>query len=235
MMNFTQNAPIRLLTLLCALLLHAQIAATTPSKPIKLESEALAFADGMAIGIGPKDIGLTLKILQLLSDMQTGHKNQQGVRVGLFTFEGNLYNIKELRKIEADIEVELCKVQGTPNAALAKKKAAIKATHREAQLYIENNVLSALEQVNEVRGLIMTLVKESCKKRNRTESLLLAWSACEEGKEAETMRHVFISFKLIDSFVSDLQDFLKDFVYSCPKARAQFMKTVNPNQHKDIQ
>ncbi|HZW61692.1 MAG TPA: hypothetical protein VFF04_05705 [Candidatus Babeliales bacterium] len=210
---------------------------------IFLSSELLAFADGKSIGINAEYIGFILQILRELSKMQEGEKEISGSMRGLFLLNGNWQSIRSLRKIEAELELEWCQLQqhqsdnsATMQRAISEcksKQAAMKHCLYEACEYFVAKILPFNAHARGIRSLTMELIKESCTARSRTDSYLLNWGACEEGKEAETIHRDVTSFQAFDVFLTDLIHFLKDLVYSCPKAREAFKAMVKQKMGQD--
>ena len=187
--------------------LRAQPEKIDPNR-VFLTSPLLAFADGLnGIGINGQYIGWMLQIIRDLTKMHVGEKG-----VGQFTFQGKLYSVKELRALSDD---------RTPE-----KRAQLNSALNEAKQAFITKILPFTEHGRGVQSLIVSLIEESCLKRNRHNCFLTTWGVCPEGKEAELVTKSITSLQGMDDFLNDLINFLKDLVYSCPKGRAQFLEMV---------
>ncbi|HEV2600855.1 MAG TPA: hypothetical protein VGT41_01025 [Candidatus Babeliales bacterium] len=211
-----------------SLIILAMTAATihgiTTAEPTKiiLESEALKFGDGKSFGITGNHIGFTLQVARKLDQLLFGSKNKSGHYTGIFTFRGEPHSIRTLALLEKELLALPNLDQATKND-LANMLIEIKNTFNET-------VLPFIKHTHGIRPMILTLIEESCQKRNRMDSFLFTWGKCREGAEAETINKSFHSVVELDRFVTDLIGFLTDFANSCPKAYKQFVDMVNNKQ-----
>jgi len=84
-----------------------------------------------------------------------------------------------------------------------------------------------LESAAEAITVNMRLIKEWTSKTNRSNSMLLLWGTIDEEKalwEATPAE--------LRQFLLDLQNFLKDLMYSCPKARRKYNEKYIKDTHK---
>jgi hypothetical protein len=149
---------------------------------------------------------------------------------------GDACSIHELQKMEAELEIALSKKNKSD--AFQAKKAAVKQCLDQAIKFFAAKVLPFNDHARGVQKLIIALTEESCSKRNRGDSFLLTWGECPEGKEVEMLTKQMTSVKQFDQFLTDLVNFLKDIIYSCPKARADFLvlvkqKMENNDEHHE--
>jgi hypothetical protein len=180
--------------------------------------------DGKDYGITKNHIGFTWQLLIELQKMQDGAKNTAGVIEGLFFVDGQHYSIKALRQLEAEYEQN-------HQALPAHFVEALEQTKR----HFNNKVLPFLNYAHGLKKIITSLIDESCTLRNRNDSLLRTWGQCEDGKESAMVNTEIKTFKIFDVFITDLIHFLKDFIHSCPKARALFVESVKQKLHHDEQ
>ncbi len=199
-----------------------------------LESELLKFADDKPFGIHAEYIGFMLQIIREINEILDGKKATKGAQPrGIFTLQSAACSIRQLRMIEAEIEAEIAQLTASNDAkkqpkidALLAKKSAIKTCLEEAIKYFAAKILPFNDHARGVQKLIVALIEESCIKRNRKDSFILTWGECPEGKELEVLTKQLVTIKQFDTFLTDLVNFLKDIIYSCPKARASFMALV---------
>lgn len=194
----------------------------TPQTRIILDSEALKFGDGKSFGITGNHIGFTLQVARKLDQLLFGSKNKNGHHTGIFTFRGESHSIRTLALLEKEILASPT-IDQTIKKELAEMLVEIKNTFNET-------VLPFIKHTHGIRPMILTLIEESCQKRNRMDSFLFTWGKCREGAEAETINKSFHSIVDLDVFIVDLISFLLDFSNSCPKAYKQFVDMVNNKQ-----
>lgn len=84
--------------------------------------------------------------------------------------------------------------------------------------------------INQARGTKMFLIlsiEESCKRRQRTNSLLLAWANAPDGHETVLFHNEINTFQGLCDFCNDLTNFLGDLIETCPLAKEQYKKRRN--------
>jgi hypothetical protein len=94
----------------------------------------------------------------------------------------------------------------------------------EAKNNFERMVAQFIDQAKGVQKLLEKLIEESCYRRNRKNSILLTWASCREGHETVIFHTEVQSFKALVEFCHDLENYLVDLMYSCPKAMEQYKK-----------
>jgi len=87
---------------------------------------------------------------------------------------------------------------------------------------LEEMLLKFMDQALRHKNVMVTLIEESCLKRNRPDSLLLDWVQTKEGEETKIFHERVTSFAELEVFCSDLANFLSDLIYSCPKAQEKY-------------
>jgi hypothetical protein len=123
-------------------------------------------------------------------------------------FKGEVYSLKALAELEE---------AGKP-ADKAALKDILKKLKQKFHVVMSLNLQEALG----TKKMVLPLIKESCQKRNRPDSLLIKWGEVKEGREHESLEQNVTSLKIFYVFCTDLLNFLKDIVESCPKARKQY-------------
>lgn len=90
----------------------------------------------------------------------------------------------------------------------------------------ENLVAQFISQASGTKGFLVILISESCLRRHRQNSLLLAWASAPEGHETVLFHNEIVTFKGLSLFCEDLTNFLGDLIESCPIAKAQFKQKL---------
>jgi hypothetical protein len=91
----------------------------------------------------------------------------------------------------------------------------------------EKKVIDFIKDAETFKAAMLTLIQESCQKRNRPHSLLLGWADSERGREMEHFHKTIVSFNDFYWFTNDLINFLSDMIHSCPKGMAQFKELMS--------
>ncbi len=176
--------------------------------PIKLESSILTQIDGLLIGINGETIALIKQYQSQIMNMLLGTRTANG-RVGVYDFDGQKCNVQQLRQLEIE--------QGTNDRFIAFRK--------RIQTDFEHFSEPFKKIVQGVRAIMAILIEESCKKRNRLNSLLYIWAKTDE-KDFELFDLHVKSIKDFEIFLTDLNNFLGDLAHSCPRAQIQFQEQV---------
>lgn len=80
-----------------------------------------------------------------------------------------------------------------------------------------------MEQAHGVKWALAYLIEESCIKRGRWDSFLLKWGGAKETEEIELFNNYMNTCMRLDTFCSDLSNFITDIINSCPKGREQYL------------
>jgi hypothetical protein len=188
---------------LCCGLVHAA--------PIHLQSDIIKQFDGKSIGINGDVITRIKKYQHEIMRLLQGKKNTTGGR-GHYNFEGQFYTIHELRKVEEGMNHTKTHRQAEQfTAALHHMRHDFETVSREFQAAAHGT-----------KPLMAILIDESCKCRNRTDSLLYVWAHTKEENEDFLFDQHIKSIKDFEIFLIDLYNFLEDLAYSCPEANKQF-------------
>lgn len=154
-----------------------------------------------------KDYNLSLK--QTLDP----HITENG-KVGLIWFDGSYRTLKWLREYEKN------------NVATPEYKEALtQACHHFAQFSSDYIV-----EVEAAKGMMVKLIDQWSKLRNKPHTLLLDWSNLE-GAERDALFSTMTSFEVFDIFLCDLLLFLKDLVHNCPKSYQKYQEQMKQNHN----
>lgn len=182
------------------------------SNPVKLESEILADFDGSSIGITGTVIARIKKYQSKIIDILLGTKDHAtGKRHGRYEFENSLVSTQELVKIEENLKVK----SDHSNAQIT---TCLKQMRRD----FESISVEFRPVIHSAKAIMSILIEESCRKRNRIDSLLYVWAQTNEESELELFDKNLKSIKDFEVFLIDLYNFLEDLTFSCPKALKQF-------------
>jgi hypothetical protein len=106
--------------------------------------------------------------------------------------------------------------------AVKEKQNSITLTEREGLAeFIADFVLffePFIITLEPIKKGITPLIEESCQRRNRTKSLLLAWTKAPDGTTQELFRTNMITYRALAELCMDLLNFMEDVLQSCPKA-----------------
>jgi hypothetical protein len=183
----------------------------------QLKNEVIHLLDGIKEAMdGPAIWDIEL-VRWHIRRMQVGKFNKKSRQyTGVYTLKGQQYSIQDLATMEAEAEKN-------NNAELLKKldKIQDQAVH-EFIGYTEQFI----EKTHDTKHLIIQLMNESCKLRNRVDSPILTWTETN-GDEEKIFRKTNKNLQEMNNFFTHLNDFLGDLVESCPKGKAQFKKLLN--------
>ena len=232
------------------LFIYDQARRNSPSS-VFVDLPIVALIDGKSFGINGVAFGLILKVRREIKKRLHGVKSKDGVVVGLYEFEGKKYNLEELAKIEMQHNIdyfsnkeklerdELSYSKEEWNKAkevLEQGYSSRKDRMREVLEWAKDDFISiSSSYVKSARGVkfvVLSMIQESCKKRNIDECFILKWGEEEEGKEGEALKSDIDTFKEFAIFCFDLSNFLEDLARSCPKAKAQFIELFKNSKIK---
>lgn len=191
--------------LLCILLNAAFI--KTEDHIVILQSDILAMVDGQSIGINGTTISLIKKYQGNIMNILRGKRNPDGSREGYYEWHGKKYNIMDLAELEDYGQL----------SADDQKNIIAKARYDFEKMSLEFKPVAQGS-----KPIMAVLIAESCKLRNRNDSLMVIWSKTkEENEEALFDKHVK-TIRDFEIFLIDLYNYLNDLCHSCPKAMKQF-------------
>lgn len=191
---------------------------------IILESSLVKLVDGLSFGIDGRKIAMMFRVRKAVRKIQHGISNEQGVFTGLYEFKGDTYGVHELAYIEqqAKLRSDIETIDELKQVLILAKKDFL------------NKVKPYMATARGAKKPMFMLIKESCKKRNRSDSILLRWGAAREEDEERQFEHDIVGFGIFDVFCTDLMNFMEDVIRSCPKALEQFKHMIAHEAHKQV-
>lgn len=165
------------------------------------------------IGIDGNAIALIKQYQSQIMTILRGELSE-GRRIGTYTFDRKKCNVHELHQLET-----------------------VHGVHDMRLIAIRNQIRDDFEKISSpFQAIIYSpgiktgmgfLIKESCTKRNRSDSLLYIWVTNDAKNEYELFDFHIKSIKDVEIFLTDIYNFLGDLIFSCPRAYAQFKEQVN--------
>lgn len=180
---------------------------------IHLEDKAIHWVDGITGLLDAEAIRDTLDVRRIINNIIHGVKNKA---TGLYEKEYDLAGWPEKIALNDIIKlyIQYTKEGITSNdprmIALNEPLVAMKKNFYALTKPLLNTAAQAIK-VN------MRLIKEWTTKAGRTNSILTQWGTLDE--ERALWESNPMEFK---QFIVDLQNFLKDLMFSCPKARKKY-------------
>lgn len=186
--------------------------------PILLESDVLKIVDGIRGLMDETNVHKIICMGQLITKLESGipviDKETKKQTILPYNFENKTYKLSELALLESELE------QKNEEKRLAELKTLLENI-KEVFLNLTGPFL---RDARGTRQQMFELIKEWSNKRKRYDTLLLGWMV---GSEEISFRKNITSFQIFVTFNEDLTTFLKDLLYSCPKARQKF-REKNP-------
>lgn len=172
-----------------------------------LES-TIAFLDGHHGRIDGEIFGLMASVRQKIQTLVFGVRDtiNKNKRVGQYLFKGTAYTVHELVTLEETYHND----------------PEFITLLEQVKIDFENLVSQFISSARGTKQYLIHLIEESCKRRNRMDSILLTWADAKEEDETALFKTQVTSFKELNLFCSDLMNFLEDLMVSCPKAMGQF-------------
>jgi len=200
-----------LLVLLCSLSRaeNESDANISTFRAIRLESNILGKIDGIFFD------GETIAPLRLyqnnLKDFLIGKKGPDGKRHPQYNFEGKLYTMQELSKLE------------TTRGSTPELKNLLRQIRSEfEQLSVQFRGIA-----RGAKPFMATLIEESCRVRGRlNNNILCIWAHTDEQEEEQLFDDHVHTIRDLEMFFVDLHNFLGDLMHSCPRAVRQFQEKV---------
>lgn len=142
-------------------------------------------------------------------------KNNAGFRhEELLTYmvAGQKYSIQQLMKLESSFNKGTALVNGNIEGAL---NVALQSAQADFIVIVE----TFMSNVKKIKFILNALIKDFAVKRNNPSSYLLEWGKDSSGVDERTkFQKDIVTFKSFGFFCKDLLTFLKDLMFSCPKA-----------------
>jgi len=191
-------------------------------KGIILESPILSKIDGLKGLMDEHKIHKCLYTAKEISKIQYGLIDKKTKnRYPQYEFNKKFYTLKDLVKIER-------KYISSGNQEKLKELNSILEKVKKDFLSFSNKLMDDAKGTQEY---MFELIKESCIKRKRFDSCLLNWAKNSHLTQEQSLNKDVKSLNDMDIFCTDLNNFLKDLVRSCPKAFERF-KEWRKNQKK---
>jgi hypothetical protein len=199
----------------------------------KLDSKLIKGLDGIAHILGGTEIRDIMRMITRIDRMHYGVKNNtikrhtehehdhahhdnhitRGATPTGYLFNDELLPIKELALVETQFGSSIS----------SENKQLLNQCLENAIHDFMDITFSFLGKIKTFKHIIVNLMQQECKLREKPKSLILTW-ANASGNEEAVFKASIKNLNDFDSFLTDLTDFLFDFVYSCPKGCAKFKK-----------
>lgn len=188
---------------------------------IVLQSSVLRSLDGIWPAFDGDTILNIVNLKSKYADINLGKLDKiTKERIGLYTFRNKKYSIARLVEIEKESGNDQ-QIKNELNEILAQVKDD----------FIKLNE-KFIKQIQGFKEMVITLMRESCNKRNIAHSFMLSWADTQAGQEEESFKRSMTSFAQLNKFLTDLDGFLKDIYDSCPKGRKQFFAILRQQKEK---
>lgn len=188
---------------------------------ILLTDHVLATIDGIPGIMDEHKIYNSIYLGQRISILQYGEVNKNTKkREPQHIFLNKKYTLGELVKIEHEYQEKYKNIKHSDPAQYEKNMAPLKVLLNSIKQEFEEMSIPFLEEAKGAEEEMKKLIAESCNKRKRYDSHLLNWSKSKN--PMDLFRQEVNSFKAIDIFCTDLTNFLKDMIRSCPKALKRY-------------
>ncbi len=209
--------------------IYTESRTSNEQQAIQLGATFLKLVDGQSFGITAYILGWLLQIRLNLKYMFYGNQTMEKACV----YRGNRYTLKEMALIEIKEEKAFKEILARKSTYDQRTWHNIEKEHADNVAALQESLVQAkddfakfmlpfLHNIQPLKMQIVPLIRESCEKRGRADSLLpISVGMADETEVAHFKQHT-ITYKQLGIFCLDLTHFLTDMVYSCPKARAQF-------------
>lgn len=183
---------------------------------IQLTSKALKFIDGIKGAMDEYKIRDVMYIGREINKIQFGAPDprNKSLRIGTFKHKEQLYTLKDIVKLETEY---LCKNPNTDPL----KSSLIKDLFEKAAFSFRDTVKPYLSEAKRFKKLTLELINEYCTKAKKPNSYLLTWQ--EGDNEQEIFRKYVKSSKDLDTFCSELTDFMSTMIHNCPKGYKKYL------------
>ncbi|HLB40827.1 MAG TPA: hypothetical protein VJJ83_03485 [Candidatus Babeliales bacterium] len=212
------------LSVLAGLLLTGPLLAKIdldPAHRLKLEHPVLVKLDGLRLGINGERIRRMLTMIAIIRALQYGAYNKELQRhEGLFHWHDQKVTIHDLAQLEkTDLMIE-------------DRHQLERMLYKAREQFIEKTRKNS-EESAPIKKFLLRLIHEFCEKRQIQSSFLQTWADVPLEEEASNFHKGITSFSALDQFFADLTTFMKDLIYSCPKAFEQFNQEYGNRTHFD--
>ena len=182
-------------------------------KFILLTDSAIGWIDGVHGAMDAEAIRDCLDVRRIINNIFHGEKNlKTGAYEKLYTLEGYSKRVSLNDLVHLELEYK------SQNIPLTDERfVRLYSCLSQIKDYFLEKTHVLLESANETMSVNMRIVKEWTGKANRTNSHLLLWGT---ENEIEALRQ--LNAQDTKQFMLDLQNFMKDLMFSCPKARKAY-------------
>lgn len=173
------------------------------SKPMEIEHGVVEFVDGKPI------LNMTnmVRLERDLKRLRHGDK-------GMIAYNGQLFTLDQLIIMEQEQGFD----KNMLSLALDK---------------FEELSLNYLQEARGFKAVMVSIIEQWAKQRNKTDSILLQWGQQPAGSETAQLRKLVPTCFILGHFVADLSCFLQDMRFSCKKSWKQFQDMLKEKQaHK---
>ncbi len=207
---------------ICLLLFCTGTVLTEPQKEAPLTDPLLKGLDGLPGLMDKAEVGRLFWAIQEIKALHKGsiRVSAQGVAdssrsstVFPLIFRNEQQTIKTL----IELEKQMSHFSPQERAEFMKLFTMVKA-----YFGIVNDLLR--ENARGAEDIMIKLIQEFCRKRNRPNSLLLNWK--KGSSESEVYNNTVKSFRVLHVLSTDLMNFLADLAMSCPKALKSYQDSI---------
>ena len=147
--------------------------------------------------------------ITFLEKNNAGYRHEETLT---YMVAGQKYSIQQLMKLESSFSKGTALVDGNIEGAL---QVALQSAQADFIVIVE----TFMSNVKKIKFILNALIKDFAVKRNNPTSYLLEWGKDSSGVDERTkFQKDITNFKAFGFFCKDLLTFLKDLMYSCPKA-----------------
>lgn len=100
---------------------------------------------------------------------------------------------------------------------------ALQLCLQEAKLDLATLFIPVLKHLAGPKIFMYRLIQEFCQRRGKMGSFLLEWAHMQAGQEVAAFEKAISTFARLDELCTDIAQFLKDVIESCPKGWQQFL------------
>ena len=192
---------------------------------IPLKSNILKLIDGTFLNAD--SIAMMMQFKRLLQSIRVGNRSASGNIIGRYVLNNTSYGTIQLAEQEAELmskfqssninNYQECKNYQDDSQWLALQELLVQAKHDFIEISSQFRAIAC-----GAKEYITTLIKESCKHRDRSNSMLIQWTESPSDAEDQLFDASIKTFGEFEQFCIDLGHFFDDLIESCPRAHAQF-------------
>lgn len=198
-----------------AIMLLISVMLNAEQPHIQLQSKVLSLIDGNFMNADRIE-GIR-GLLNVIRGILWGFPDESGQRVGRYEFDGQLFSAQKLIIFERELEKQRSSLEQA-EYALLKQQLDMCLTQMKNDFVKSSNQLKKDSEGALANDFMFKLIHESCEKRNRMKSALLAWASADVAKKDTIFDTHVKTIRAFNQFCIDLSDFLGDLMHSCPKA-----------------